>query len=67
MVDLAVVLRVDPTEPQLGAGPTVYGHVDGQTPIIATSNIDALDPIRVGEVIVALMRGHLIERAGGLP
>lgn len=54
-VDVPVILRIDPAEPQLGTGPTIYGHLDGHTSIIATANLDALDPAKLGEACWAIM------------
>jgi hypothetical protein len=55
MKELTVRLRLDPSEPALGAGPTVYADLVGQ-PVIAITNLDAVDPARVGEIVIALLR-----------
>ena len=55
MKEITVKLRLDPTEPALGAGPAVYADHVGQ-PVIAITNLDAVDPARVGEVVIALLR-----------
>ena len=55
MKEITVRLRHDPNEPTLGAGPTVYADLVGR-PVIAITNLEAVDPARVGEIIVALLR-----------
>jgi hypothetical protein len=55
MKEITVRLRLDPNEPTLGAGPTVYADLAGQ-PVIAITNLDAVDPARMGEVVIALLR-----------
>jgi hypothetical protein len=56
MKEITVRLRLDPSEPALGEGPTVYADLVGR-PVIAITNLDAVDPARVGEVVIALLRG----------
>jgi hypothetical protein len=56
MHEITVRLRLDPKEPMLGAGPTVYSDLLGQ-PVIAITNLDAVNPARLGEVVIALLRG----------
>ena len=55
MKEITVRLRLDPAEPTIGAGPTVYSDLVGR-PVIAITNLDAVDPARVGEVVIALLR-----------
>ena len=55
MKEITVRLRLDPNEPALGAGPTVYADLVGR-PVIAITNLDAVDPAHVGEIVIALLR-----------
>lgn len=55
MKEITVRLRLDPAEPILGAGPTVYSDLAGQ-PVIAITDLDAVDPADIGETVIALLR-----------
>jgi hypothetical protein len=55
VVEIAITFRIDPSDPTLGGGPTFYGDLVGR-PVLVIGNLDATDPARIGEVVIALLR-----------
>jgi hypothetical protein len=63
-VELTIVVKVDPCEPMLGAGPTFYEDMIGRR-VIAIGNLDTVDPARIGDIIISLLSNAATEQNNG--